>query len=112
MKNFRKGDIVAIHGIVEFDFDPAANPGTSLEGKVSIRPHGHYSNIYVSADLAKIVRPHFIQGDIVVLGNADHGEVVATHEDMVWVKGADGGLDTWPATDIKIVSQTASPPAA
>lgn len=89
----RKGDIITIRATVVSDHEPSKE-------KLYVRPFGHYDNIFVGAEYAKMEIPFFQKLDRVVTSTGHHGEVIATFDDQVWVRADNGCLDTYDATTL------------
>jgi hypothetical protein len=78
----REGDVLVLHGTVKFDYDPG-------EEKVWIRLMDHWEDDRIP--ISSVVGVHcrkWEQGEQVRHRNVEHcfGEIVATCDDMVWVK--------------------------
>ena len=99
---FRKGDRVAIEAVVDF----------VLEGNIKIVFDGLGSNAYVSPDALKLITPFFKPGDRVVHADGEKGQVVAIHDDMVWVNIDGVGLHTLYARYLTLTPSDEPPVAA
>lgn len=96
-QKFKKGDLVSITGVVKYDQD---------NNRVSVQVD--YQDVTVPVEEAVLVRPFFKAGDRARLPNAPFGEltgftdveVLATHEEFVWIKEADGSTNVALAADL------------
>lgn len=104
----RKGDIVAIHATVEFDFDPQRDDFAFLDiaGQTrSLIPH----------NIVGIVRRVFKPGEVVRV--VDQGyrfwkksftvEAISESGEKLWVRDALGQYDTVSARDVELVEDKA-----
>lgn len=84
MTVFRKGDRVAIEGVVRSD--PF---GTTI----SIDVDGHYSTINLSADNVRMLRPNFEIGEDVIwtplVGSAEAATIIGTAGEEAWIEYRD-----------------------
>lgn len=97
-QKFKKGDLVSITGVVKYD---------QTNERVSVQVD--YQDVTVSVEDAILVRPFFKAGDKARLPNKPFGEltgftdveVLATHEEFVWIKDADGSTNVVLAMDLE-----------
>ncbi|MBD9544312.1 hypothetical protein IB276_33235 [Ensifer sp. ENS04] len=104
-QNYRKGDVVTVKAVVALVH--------SEDGKIYLRPEGHYQDIFVDSDAVTMVQPYFAAGERVQKksdkpeGSRRHtwtpirGTVVAMSEDAVWVKFDNGKHGTVPAVELE-----------
>lgn len=97
-QQFKKGDVISVQGVVRYDQSDEA---------IAIQV-GH-TDVYLRAEMVTLVRPFFKPGDTAYLPNAPFGElrgfteveVIATHEEFVWLKDPDGKTNVALATDLQ-----------
>lgn len=100
MQPFKKGDIVSVNGTVKFD---------QAAGDATIYLDVDGGNAAVMAKHAQLVRPFFKPGEKAFLPPAPFDEsgewepvdVIAAHEQFVWIKQADGDTNVVLAVELK-----------
>ncbi len=109
----KRDDILIVHGVVKYDVD-------AEDHNVHLKIVGTY--VDASPKLQDIVGlhcRHWEEGDRVRLVEDpdSFGEVIATHDDQVWVKGLpgsnfDGDMETWIANILEPMPEEipAAPP--
>lgn len=99
MEKFRKGDVVAIEGVISADYE--------IEGKikVAIKP---YHDIFVDADVLTMRRPEFRVGDLVE-NDGSRGLVIAVHGEYLWIEGASFSPESWPADNSRRIEPEPAP---
>jgi hypothetical protein len=89
MQKFRKGDVVSVEGTVRFD---------PTDGRAYLDVAGN--TVVMETEPLVLVRPFLEAGDPVVHGQED-AAVIATHENLVWIKAAGSGHRIVHITDLK-----------
>lgn len=100
MQPFKRGDVVSVTGTVKFD--QAADQATiylDIDGASAV----------VTVERAQLVRPFFKPGEKAFLPPAQFDEtgewepvdVLAAHEQFVWIKQADGDTNVFLAVELK-----------
>ncbi|MER9937458.1 hypothetical protein [Mesorhizobium sp. M0088] len=102
MTKFRKGDIVAVKGVVAGDH--------VFDGKIKVQIEP-YHDIYVPIANLTMDRAAFEVGDIVILPteSSRHAEVLAVNGDCLWVSFSETEYATWTARFVQRVAPIIEP---
>ena len=89
----REGDVVVVHAVVEHDYH-----ATSSTKMVALAPRKYAQTFYIDLDqIIGIHRYKWEVGDLVTYSVFGVGQIIAMHEDLLWVRFDGGEMQTLDA---------------